>query len=100
MWPGNTAGDKALIGNTASALSQDDQRGALCDRSRQDRGGEEARRHLRAAYQHRSLEAMFCYKQLWKVEQTFRTAKLEELSLALRAAGVALPPTVRDAAPS
>src|SRR5262249_11420813 len=37
-----------------SALSQDDQRGALRDRSRKDRGGEEVRRHLRAAYQHRS----------------------------------------------
>src|SRR5262249_245792 len=37
-----------------SALSQDDRRGALRDRSRKDRGGEEVRRHLRAAYQHRS----------------------------------------------
>ena len=40
-----------------SALPEDDQRRALRDRSRQDRGGEEIRRHLRAAHQHRSQSA-------------------------------------------
>ena len=40
-----------------SALPQNNRREALCDRPRQDRGGEEARRHLRAAHQHRSQSA-------------------------------------------
>jgi Transposase DDE domain len=40
-----------------STLPEDDQRPAFRDRSRQDRGGEEARRHLRAAHQHRSQPA-------------------------------------------
>ena len=46
-----TKGDKALIGNTGFRryLKTISER-ALCDRSRQDRGGEEIRRHLRAAH--------------------------------------------------
>ena len=40
-----------------SPLSQDDQRRALRDRCRQGRGGEEVRRHLRAAHQHRPQSA-------------------------------------------
>ena len=51
-------GDKALVGNTGFRryLKTISER-ALCDRSRQDRGGEEVRRHLRAAHQHRSQSA-------------------------------------------
>jgi transposase len=49
-----------------SALPQDDGREALCD-------------HgifvLRTNTDLNPLEAMLCYKQLWAVEQTFRTAK-------------------------
>ena len=53
-----------------SPLPQDDQREALCDRSRQDRGGEEVRRIfvLRTNADLNPLEAMLCYKQLWMVD--------------------------------
>jgi hypothetical protein len=69
--------ERQLAKGGLSALSQDDQRGALRDRSRKDRGGEEVRRHfvLRTNTDLNPLEAMLFYKQLWMVEQTFRTAK-------------------------
>src|SRR5262245_18252644 len=52
-----TAGE----GAGCPALSQDDQRGTLRDRSGKDRGGEEVRRHLRATNTDLNpLEAMLC----------------------------------------
>jgi hypothetical protein len=150
-------GDKALVGNTGyrrylKRISQDH---FAID---PDKVEEEKRFDgifvLRTNTDLNPLEAMLCYKQLWTVEQTFRTAKhlfstrpifhkldethwrtalprsrygswpeiiadLDSLteteieqdgkrfivrsaprpaaSLAIRAAGVALPPTVRDA---
>jgi hypothetical protein len=49
-------GDKALVGNTGYRRYLNPRR-SLRNRSRQGRGGQEVRRHLRAAHQHRSQSA-------------------------------------------
>jgi hypothetical protein len=61
MWPGHTADVTTLV--------------PMIDRLR--RRFDIARRHLRAADQYRSQSpgGYLCYKQLWTVEQSFRTAK-------------------------
>ena len=71
-------GDKALVGNTGyrrylKTLSEDH---FAIDRAKVDEDAEfDGIFVLRTNTDLNPLEAMLCYKQLWTVEQTFRTAK-------------------------
>ena len=109
-------GDKALVGNTGFRRylkTISDEHFAIDPDKIEEERKFDGIFVLRTNTDLNPLEAMLCYKQLWTVEQTFRTAKhlfstrpifhsapRPAASLALRAAGVALPPTVRQAAAS
>src|SRR5580700_3839157 len=73
-----TKGDKALVGNTGYRrfLATTGENGFVIDRAKAE---EDARFDgvfvLRTNTELAPLDAMLCYKQLWTVEQTFRTAK-------------------------
>ena len=71
-------GDKALVGNTGFRLylkTVGDQHFAIDPDKVEDEKKFDGIFVLRTNTDLNPLEAMLCYKQLWTVEQTFRTAK-------------------------